>query len=273
MKIKGNPWEIEEVRDNTPTIQAWVAKVVSGAMVADGNVGEEELVFLQKLVDGAKGNPVAENAIRLVITTKVAPYIEPLHVSKEVAELIYKHILKICASDEELHPGELQYIVKVSEALSIPAERMKKLLHQTFNQVNVAFFQSLLQELENEGKVWLALVVLKMIYADERLDKNEIIFLSHVNDLLEHNPSMLHAVKQNPKNFELEDLPQIKFTPPIALKVMKYLLNIVMVDDSIDPREFNMLIEIAARISFPVPELKKLVESRKTEIQMRAKIR
>jgi len=238
----------------------WIAKVIGGAVVADGIIQPEERVHLESLFDLLKNEPEAQLIIREVIKSKAPPAIETVEVTSEVAEEIFKCILEICASDHEIKPREIQYINEAAMALGIDTLRAHHFLNIALRKVKIEFFNKLSASIHGEERIWLASVILKSIYADGRVDSSEIPYLNDVYQLVGGNVELLEEIKKGAKSPSLTSLPKIFFEKDLATEILRYLLEITMGDQDIDAREVEMVRQISYLLRYDEEELEKLID-------------
>ncbi len=242
-------------------IKLWITKVVTGIIVADGVVHQDERQYLALLLQGVDRGDEALQAMQEIIQTKTPPPLEPLSVGPEMSERIFRHILKICACDHDIHPAEMSYVRKAGLALKIKETTMQRLIRDTMIEVKDYLFHEIHEHLPKSEHRWLATIILKTIYADGRLDRNELVYLNDVYTLLEGDVEQLEIVKTESRKLEMRDLPTKDIAPDIGSKILKYLMHLVLSDDDLHDQELQSVREVANLVNYDVQELEDLISS------------
>ncbi|MGK5093599.1 hypothetical protein WDW89_16515 [Deltaproteobacteria bacterium TL4] len=241
-------------------VKEWIAKVIGGAIVADGVVQPEELIHLKHLFEMLKDEPEAQLVIRKVIKNAVPPEIEPLNIEDpQLKETIFRCVLDICAADHELLPEEIRYINEAGMALDIDILRIHKLINITMRKVKVEYFDSLSADLHGEERHWLAIVTLKVILSDGRIAPKEIPYLNDVYELVGGDQKILEEVKKEARETEFENLPPMFFDKNLTMRIMRYLLDIA-VGDEIDEEELALIRKVAETLEVSETQLQDLVD-------------
>lgn len=241
--------------------RTWIAKVIGGAIVSDGHLHQNERPYLQELFDEFPENSPDLLKIRNIIKLNEPPVMEPIELPAKHADRILKAVLEVCSCDHELSPGEIRFVNEVGMALGIPVTRVHKLINYAVRKVKVEFFNELLMDLHEEERLWLASLTLKSIYADGTVDKREIPYFNDVYELLEGDPKLLEKVKKEARDPDISNLPKVHFEHSLAERILKYLLEITLNDESLDDRELTLVHEVALQLQFDEHELNKLIDS------------
>jgi len=234
----------------SPPIKEWMAKIIGGAVIADGQVHASELVHIDKMVGALINDPDSLALFHKIIQREVPPPIEPYPTDPQTAERILRYILEICACDSELQPMEVRYIHEAGMAMGMEIPKIHKMIRKTIQQVRLDLLNEIMEEVINDEKRWIAVVILKLIYADGQVSSDEFGFLSSVYDLVGGDSERMEQVKADAKNIPLNELPEVNFNEETATKILRYLLEIIMGDISIDPAELKMIRQIAILMNY-----------------------
>ncbi|MBF0237818.1 MAG: hypothetical protein HQM12_08950 [SAR324 cluster bacterium] len=243
-----------------PTKQ-WIAKIIGGSIIADGVVHRNEHIYLENLFSMMKDEPQALLIIRDIIRNGEIPEIENINIDPRMAEKVFKGVLEICACDHEISPSEIKYINQAGTALNIDMLRVHKLINSTLRKVKIEFFNQLLEELQPDEKRWLAIIILKCVYADGKVHYREIPYLNDVFELVDSDQQALSRIKQDAVDIPLNQLPKVYFDEEIKRDIMRYILEIVMGDEDLDESEELLIHGIADAIEFDREQLYSLMDT------------
>ncbi len=254
-------FKTENGEELSPKTKLWIAKALAGAVMADDFVHTNEKIHIEKMFDEFQGNSSALMELRTILKGNTPPDLEPISMSSKLAERVLRTVMEICACDHELVPEEIRYINHVGMSLNISVLRVHKLIHSMVRHVKIEFFNELLKALNEGQRRWLATVVLKSIYADGKIDKNEIIYFNDIYELLDGDQKLIENLKQDVRHVPLEELPVVQFDHELATQVLRYLVEITVSDDDLDERELVIVQHVARQLSYPQDELKNLIRS------------
>jgi uncharacterized tellurite resistance protein B-like protein len=249
---------------NQNELKLFIAKALAGSIISDGRFTASERQYVKDLIRLYKDEPSIIVEIDHIIRTKTKPELEPIGISESFAEKLLNVIIDICTSDYELHAVEAQYIQYIAKLMNVKDEILKRVIHQGIWEVRADFFNSICHELNEEERYWLAVVTLKLIYADEQVDSREIAYLQDIYQLLGGNKEQVQSVKNNAKEITFDSLPKVYFDDDLSRRIMRYLLEISLGDHNFDYRELQSIQRTASLLGYSKDALHLLIRSIKT---------
>ncbi len=252
----------------TPAMKRWIAKAIGNAVIADQTIQPEEREHLKAMIAAFGVEPEMLDIFRDILTNQKILTLEPIEMPPKLAEWVFRYILEICASDHELHPDEINYLHKISTTLQFNTSKKVRLIQDVFHHAKWRFFQKLMDQLHEKERYWLAAMILKVIYADGRIDRNEIAYFSHISDLLSDSSDLIASVKQDAANFSLEQLGPVQFTSEITASILRYLIEITMSDGHFDDLELELVREVARMLDYNLASLQQLIEKTQSQYKL-----
>ncbi len=244
-------------------VKKWVSHVVAGAALIDGEVDSEEKPYLMKILESLFSTPEDLYAIEKILQAREVPPIPQIEAAPEIAENALKCILDISASDNEITGMELEYILKAAEALGMDYNEARSLIRFTFQRMRTEYFYELLCSLNKEERFWLAVVIFKSVHVDEYVHEKEIPYLNDIYRLLEGDMLLINNVRNMALQSSLNDLPKVKFDEMTTRRILRYLLEITMIDSHFAEIEIEFIRQIAEVLKFDpedLAEIKRTVE-------------
>ncbi len=239
----------------------WVATALVGLIVIDDHLHLNEKEHIVNLYEMMEDNPEILIAMNKIIKGNQPPSIAPISFPDELAELVFKYILRIAACDYEIPPEEIRYINQVGLALNINVLKIHKWINFAIRQAKIEFFNQLKKDLSEQECQWLAHVVLKAIYVDGHVDKREIIFFNDVYELLGEDEERINEAKEDAKNLVLDHLPEVQFEHDLSGRILQYLLRITMSHIPVEESEIAFVRTIAQILQCEEEELEKIIAS------------
>jgi len=261
--MKENIEEMLYLLDNYgPEVKLSIVKFIVGLIVADGVIHDAEKKYLLPLIEQSLDDSDVLKEIFKILQDKKFPHLKKINIDSSVAERILRLILNICACDDDLHYKEVIFAKRVGSALGITRLRIHGLLDQTVFRLKTESFDKLLGGLDEDERYWLAVVILKVIFADEKVHIKEYLYFSDIYDLVKYEDTemLFEKVKEGPNQLKLEELPPVDFGSELSLRILKYLLCVSMIDSFFDYRE-HLLIQKVAQILKCEDQLEDLILS------------
>lgn len=241
---------IEQLDAANPTLRLWIGRLFIGAIIADGIIETNEQPILKQLLEYSVQDSNLKDELLGLIKTKQIPTLEPIEVSLKEARSILKLALEICCCDDELHYQEIQLIQEAGAALGMPPVKIHVLIDQNLLRMKSHSFDKVIVDLNKPQKRWLSLVILKLILADQKIDKKEFWYFSDIYDLDEDPKALYDMVKSDPKQYFIDQLPEIHFDQEHAENILKYLLILAVSDRHFDKDEEQALREVSQLIEY-----------------------
>lgn len=245
----------------------WIAHAVGGAILADSTISENEERLVPGLIQDLGGGKEIRQIIEGILDSGKFDSLTPLHVPSDLGEMIFRYILNICIVDRNLAPKEIHYLNDVGNALHLGAERKRKIFKQVIFQAKERFFHILAEQLNADERYWLAIMILKIIYADHHVHQKELPYFNNVVDLLADSDISISSVKQAATEKDLEEFGNVQMTEGLATWVLEYLLGIVMIDRDCAEDEVETIQNIANLLSYDNKKLEQLIAVAKTDYQ------
>lgn len=245
-------------------IQKWIAQSIGGALIADHPFTEDEYLFVESIL---KEEDVIWETIKNILEKNKSVSLPPVDIPLPLAETIFNYLIKVCLNDRQLASNEIHYINKVGTELKIETNKKRKIFKQIILQVKEEFFRKLIEYLNQKEKYWLAVMTLKMIYADGEVHPKELSHFSYVGDLLKGHTETLKSVKEAAASKSVDEFEKVHFDKTKIDSIMEYLLGIIMSDQDWSDRELSLIYEIAQTIEYNKNRLDKLIESAKLDSQ------
>ena len=242
----------------SPEAKSWVARTIGGIIVSDGRVDPSERVYLAQLLDALKADPETHRIVQEMLVSGEQVPVESIDLAPQEARDIFRYIVEVCICDNDLEAGEVAYLQQVGEALGLDEKHLAQSFDYAVLRSRGDFFDELLSELAPEERQWLACAILKVVYADGRVDRKEIFYLGNVYELLEENPDLLEEVRVKPRDFSLAILPKVNIKADYARRILKLLIEISLADGDAEEHETVAIEELAKSISFPADQLPEL---------------
>ncbi len=130
-----------------------------------------------------------------------------------------------------------------------------------------AFFFKMSKLNKNE-KYWIATLFLKVIFADERIDREEVPYLREVFDLLDNNTILIQSSKKESKQLSVEKCTHILIGYNLTEQLLICLLEICICDNDFDERELLTVEEIASEFGYGADRFEELVIQVKNNYQV-----
>ncbi len=241
-------------------VKLWVARFLGGIIIADHIIDRKEVLYLQAIFDNAIEEPTIRQTLTDVLQENEVPEMEPLEVAPDVAEHIIQCALDICSSDYELHRNETRLIEAAAQALGLDTIKIYELVDRALMKIKFNSFEKLLIRLDRKGQYWLAVVILKLIYADETIAPKETIYLSDIYELLDDPAEIFNKIQEDTNYIELSELPDVNFQPELTADIMHYLVTIALVDGDYDPREEAFLQQVSQTLNYGESRLTDLIQ-------------
>ncbi|MBF0289829.1 MAG: hypothetical protein HQM14_18600 [SAR324 cluster bacterium] len=286
--------QIEKVigllQDDGSNIELWAAEFFTGVIVADGIIDPAEQPYLESLLKSTLAKPDINRSIRKILEAKKPPQLETIEVEPDIAKKIFKCALEICCCDDELHYTEIRFIKEAGESLGIPPLEVHVMIDQSILALKATSFDELLTNLNEKERYWFAIVILKVIFADEKVSNKEFLYFSDIYDLTEDADSLFNEMQKEFSCFDdvyeltdeaevlvntmqedsmqltLDKLPKMNFDSKRSGQILKYLLTLTMVDKDFDEREVDLIQKIANLLEYDRQQLKELIESTKNAL-------
>ena len=239
--------------------KAWVAKAVAGAFVADGHVTEGEQHNLDALLHLIQDLPALQKEVLAIVASNRPPDLPPIKTDPRLALKIYKVILDICAADLEMHPHEIGYLIRLTHLLGLDSGTARSLLKTTIQMIRIEYFLTLLPKLDLPERRWLATAVVKLVWADGRVENRELDYLSHVYHLLTEDEKYLAQLKSDPQNQSLASLGQVHFEPILVERMVLYLVEMTISDDRLEPHGLEVAVEAAQALGLNETQVSSLI--------------
>jgi len=245
-------------------IRKWIVQSIAGALTADHPLTENKYHFVKSVL--AEEDIIwQEMEVHLEKNESISA--PPIDIPIELAETIFNYIIKVCLSNRKLSSKEMHYINKVGTELNIETGKKQKIFKQIIFQTKDEFIRKLIRNLNQKERYWLAVMTLKMIYADGEVHPKELSHLSYIANLLTDNSETLKSVKEDAASKPLSEFEKIHFDKTIVDSIMEYLLGIIMSDQDFSEKELSLIYEIAQTIEYSKIRLKELIESVKLDYQ------
>ncbi len=129
-----------------------------------------------------------------------------------------------------------------------------------------AFFMKL-NNLNKNERYWIATLFLKVIFADERIDRKEVPYLRDVFDLLDNNTKLIQSSKKESKQLSVEKCTHILIGYNLTEQLLICLLEICICDNDFDDRELVTVGEIASEFGYEADRFEGLVLQVKNNTQ------
>lgn len=102
----------------SPEAKRWFAKAVVGMMLADGHIDRAEVNYFNDLV-GFLNDEKLVRSMSDMLSNNQTPDLEPFDVLPNVGLEILKHLTIMAVVDEDLAPGEVEFLNEVSQKLGL----------------------------------------------------------------------------------------------------------------------------------------------------------
>ena len=109
---------LQTIKTQPEDTQIWCVKALVGAVVADGEVHENEMPYMNELLV-ALNTPFTMKIMRQSYRSEQPPELPDIQLPPELATLILNTIEEICLADHEMAEKEEVYIQTVKKALGI----------------------------------------------------------------------------------------------------------------------------------------------------------
>ncbi|MBF0278752.1 MAG: hypothetical protein HQM13_13210 [SAR324 cluster bacterium] len=257
----------EKFPELTPEIRAWIAEIIGSTIVADEKIAPQEKSYVRAIKNAFADDPQMLSSLNRILDTKKLAPASQIAVSAELAVAIFHYILKICLCDRNLAAKEIHYLHQVGNSLGIENEDKRQIFKQVIFQTKEGFFQNLREQLQQKEREWLAVMILKVIYADNRLHQKELPYLNHVADLVDNESERIKAIREDASKRSIEQMGKVQFEKKLSGRILEYLLRIVMSDQEFSPDEFQSIQLIARQLDYENKRLKKLIDLVKSDYQ------
>ena len=245
-------------------LREWIALMVAGAIIADKIVEERETLYLETLMQVfGNDHPISRN-IEKVVQSKEIPSLQAKTIDLALAEQVFECLLEICGCDQELHVGEIQYLRETGSLLGIDYLELQYLIKHTGTNVKTASFHGMLEDLNEDQRYWLGMVILKMIFSDDHISVKEGVYLGDLDDLLKEKPDVLRTIKINPRQLLSDTFPQVSLEPALVGRVIKYLLGLAVSDGVLEKTEEQVIRQVAETIAYSPARLEEDIETIKS---------
>ncbi|MBF0280272.1 MAG: TerB family tellurite resistance protein [SAR324 cluster bacterium] len=245
----------QQIEKKDTELKEWVALMLTGAIVSDKHLEESETIYLETLLSVLGDDAAASKKVKEIVDSRETPQLAPKNIDSDLAEQIFECMLEICGGDQELHPGEIQYLRAMGALLKIDYLELQYMIRNTGIKVKTAAFHGVLEDLNTDQKFWLGSVILKMIYSDQHISAKESIYLKDLDDLWKERPEALMKVKINPRELLSESIQETTLTPDLSGRVIKYLLGLAVSDGELEKTEEALIRQVAGSIGYSSQKL------------------
>lgn len=250
-----------------PEIRKWIARMIGSVVVADHRISPQEKVYVSTILKAFEDDPEMQQTLHEILDLKQTASVTPLEVSTDFAEAIFRYILKVCLCDRNLAPQEIQYLHEVGSVLGIDTDKKRQIFKQNIFQAKQGFFEHLIDRLRENERYWLAVMILKIIYADHRLHQKELPYLNHIAELVDNSSEQIKAVKEDAANLSFDQIEKVVLDQQLSGHILEYLLRIVMIDQEFTIDELHTIKTIAKLLGYDEKRLKKLINLVKADYQ------
>lgn len=160
-----------------------------------------------------------------------------LAIPLNVATRVVLAFLEWVMIDLQFKAAQIESVLKIANLFQIPKDKFQEHLYKQLSELKTPLLLILNTQLNNDQKEWLALLMLRMIYSDQRIDHRETRFLGDVNLLLNGRSEMIQVLNQAAKTIDLNKIPVLKISAVLAKSLLLYLLVLACCDEKFDSLE------------------------------------
>lgn len=248
-------------------VQHWIAQAIGGAMNADKKKTPQDPNLLAQITNDLGGGEDIRQIIESAIHTENTGMLSPIQLPDSLAKTIFRYLLVLCILDRNLATEEIHYINNIGKLLNIEAVEKRQIFKQTIFHEKERFFHQLMDQLSAEERFWLAIMILKVIYADEQVHQKELPYFNNVVELLKDTGHSIKSVKQESTHQPIEAFQQIHLSEEASHWVLEYLLGIVMIDQDCTDEELDNIRKIAKLLQYNHEKLEELIATAKSDHQ------
>lgn len=259
--------ELFETLSTHPTsVLEWAVRAIGYAVTADRIVQPGEKPYLMSLISIIRKHPEISHVLPEILHPQGSPQLPPLTIDLEIAETIFRCVLQICAS-HNITNEEIAYINHVGVALGLSSSKTHHLINSVVRtHIKNLSLKQLVRSLNKKVRYWVAVMMLKLIQADEQIDHDEAYYLEDIHELLQKDSYLINAAKKDALDKPLSEFEKLDIEKSNALSILKYLLEILMGKGDMDERELEMIQGIAELLNFKETELNKIIETVSFEV-------
>ncbi len=251
---------------SNPT-KRWVAQIIGYSATADRMVQPSETPYLMALFQILRSDPELAPVLQEIIRSTTPPPMESVNISAKASELIFRCVLDICTSDQEIQAEEYAYINQVGTSLGLSrAEVHQRVNAAVRNRIKTTFFRQLLRALDSGGRYWVAVMVFKIINRCGENIVRDPQYVKDIQSLLHNDNDRLELVKADAQNKTLEELPNVRFDKDTSTSLLTYLLEILCSDGAPHGSGWNLIRDIAGLLNFELKDLEELINTVRSEV-------
>ncbi|MGK0290626.1 MAG: putative tellurite resistance protein B-like protein [bacterium] len=168
--------------------------------------------------------------------------IEAIHFTPKIALKIFRDLLKVLSENGSLSDNSLIFVEAVGIALAIDFQSIDSSIEQVQYERRKEFTERLLEELTEEQRYWVALMLWKAIHIDGKVDYREYKYFENIMCLIHFEQKVLTQLKGD------NDKP-IKFSKSfvdaeLCVHIFRYIVEIVMIDEKYTSQEAQFIQEL-----------------------------
>ncbi len=236
----------------------WTATRAGGAVISDGALHDAELKFLDRYYDLMQhADPVSQACKDALMRVKV-PAQEPLKTTAKKSEKIFRFILQALTSDLEIGEKEVAFALQTAILLGLSEKEARPALSEAVEFLRLEFFLRLMARLDSSQLEWLALVVVKLVYADGKVTPTERAYLNHLSYLLGQDYAKLRYIRGHFQNHPIDEINTEGFSHGLSLQVSRYLIEIALQGHSLEPKALGLALQVGRHLGLKAKELEQV---------------
>ncbi|MDT8448386.1 MAG: hypothetical protein RRB13_15945 [bacterium] len=255
-----NPVDGLEISHLSADEKVWITRAVIGAVVADGVISPGERPHLASLYRLVKGEPQLENLVADALLKRQPIELSPLKLEPQLAVRLYQVTLDVCASDLELHPHEITYLLKLADLLSIAPFEARRLLKFTLQMMRIEYLLKMRPLLGLPERAWLATAIVRLVWADGVVEARETEFLSHLFHLIEDAPELLEQMRNSPASLSFEALAAPHFGEEFSERLLQYLIEMTIEGNRLEPFGLDVVREAGVQLGRSKQHIEELID-------------
>lgn len=124
----------------------WFAIAITGIVVADGVISQDEIVYLQKALAFLENKATIDKMIVMIKERKLPP-LKPLRINPVIGFEIFKELAMIAASDTKLAKKEAEFLKLAGNRLGFDTNFIQKVISWSVKLTEVRKEEAKLKEL------------------------------------------------------------------------------------------------------------------------------
>lgn len=252
-----------QLTDLTQQQKIWVAKAAAGAVLADGEIMEGRLNRLAELFDLMNAKSEEDKAAKATLMLHGPPILDSIELTPLQAKEIFRFLLYIMTSSLLMGQGTVTYIHQTARILKIDKAESKSMVEDFLLHQKGDFFHEIIQDLEPKHRQWLATAMIKLIYADNRVDRYEMPYLNYLGELA---PGNLSELKELAQRLALTDVDLSDLSAKERRNLFIFLANISLKPTGFEPKALAVAKEAAQAAKLPASQCQAILGKLKTRV-------